>query len=398
MEFNILITYFALRNIRNVKDAIAMATIIENPFIISGYESPKYFCDREAETSELLTTLRNGSNVTLTSPRRMGKTGLILHLFHHLQKTSPKITTIYIDLFSTSDIADFTKAFASAVLGKFDSNPVKVMKKLASVLKGVRPNMTVNEVTGAPKIGLDFVPGTENSNIEQVFNYLKNSGKECYIAFDEFQQIANYPEKNLEALLRTYIQNIHNVHFIFSGSQAHMLNEMFLSPKRPFYLSSSQKTIGTIKEEKYYAFASAFFNKQRRTLSKEIFNLIYQKYEGHTWYIQKIMNQLYQKQKCEINEDLVQEVIEEILRDNEYYYHSILRSYTKGQINLLKAIAKEKKVKEITSGAFINKYNLIATSSIKSALKSLLNNEIVYRSDDGYMIYDRFFGDWLSLL
>ena len=375
-----------------------MATVIENPFIISGYESPKYFCDREAETSELLTTLRNGSNVTLTSPRRMGKTGLILHLFHHLQKTYPKITTIYIDLFSTSDITDFTKAFASAVLGKLDSNPVKVMKKLGSLLKGVRPNMTIDERTGTPKIGLDFVPGTESNNIEQVFNYLKNSGKECYIAFDEFQQIANYPEKNLEALLRTYIQNIHNVHFIFSGSQAHMLNEMFLSPKRPFYLSSSQKTIGTIKEDKYYAFASAFFNKQRRTLSKEIFDLIYQKYEGHTWYIQKIMHQLYLRKKSEINEDLVREVISDILNDNEYYYHSILHAYTKGRINLLKAIAKEKRVKEITSGAFLNKYNLSATSSVKSAIKTLMENELVYRSDDGYMIYDRFFGDWLSLL
>ena len=375
-----------------------MATVIENPFIISGYESPKYFCDRETETSELLTTLRNGSNVTLTSPRRMGKTGLILHLFHHLQKTYPKITTIYIDLFSTSDITDFTKAFASAVLGKLDSNPVKVMKKLGSLLKGVRPNMTIDERTGTPKIGLDFVPGTESNNIEQVFNYLKNSGKECYIAFDEFQQIANYPEKNLEALLRTYIQNIHNVHFIFSGSQAHMLNEMFLSPKRPFYLSSSQKTIGTIKEDKYYAFASAFFNKQRRTLSKEIFNLIYQKYEGHTWYIQKIMHQLYLRKKSEINEDLVREVISDILNDNEYYYHSILHAYTKGRINLLKAIAKEKRVKEITSGAFLNKYNLSATSSVKSAIKTLMENELVYRSDDGYMIYDRFFGDWLSLL
>ena len=53
--------------------------MIENPFITYGYESPEYFCDRKAETRELVTMLANGNHVALISPRRMGKTGLIHH-------------------------------------------------------------------------------------------------------------------------------------------------------------------------------------------------------------------------------------------------------------------------------------------------------------------------------
>ena len=369
---------------------------INNPFLISGYESPAYFCDREKETEKLLETLRNGRNIMLTSPRRLGKTGLIKHVFYLLRQQDPKTVAIYIDLYPTESLYDFTQAFSSAVLGQLDSSPVKVLKKIASLFKGLRPSLTVDQVTGQPKVGLDIAAGSEASTLEQVFSYLKQTGKTCYIAFDEFQQIARYPEKNVEALFRSYIQDLHNVHFIFSGSQAHMLGEMFLSPKRPFYQSTSEITIGTIDEDAYFDFAAAFFKDQGRILRKEVFHQVYDLYEGYTWYIQMVLNRLYAKAGRPLDEELVQESIRDILRENEFYYQHLLQVYPKGQVKLVKAIAKEKKVKEITAGAFISKYGLTATSSVKSSLSRMLDEEIIYRSPDGYLVYDRFFGQWLD--
>lgn len=369
---------------------------INNPFLISGYESPAYFCDRKKETEKLLETLRNGRNITLTSPRRLGKTSLIKHVFHLLRQQDPKTAAIYIDLYPTESLYDFTQAFSSAVLGQLDSSPVKVLKRIASLFKGLRPSLTVDQVTGQPKVGLDIAAGTEAGTLEQVFSYLKQTGKTCYIAFDEFQQIARYPEQNVEALFRSFIQDLHNVHFIFSGSQAHMLGEMFLSPKRPFYQSTSEITIGTIDEEAYFDFAAAFFKDQGRVLPKEVFHQVYDLYEGYTWYIQMVLNRLYAKAGRSLDEKLVQESIRDILRENEFYYQHLLQVYPKGQVKLMKAIAKEKKVKEIMAGAFISKYGLTATSSVKSALSRMLDEEIIYRSSNGYLVYDRFFGQWLA--
>lgn len=370
---------------------------ITNPFLITGYESPAYFCDRINETEDLLDTLRSGRNITLTSPRRLGKTGLIKHVYHFLKQQDSKVSVIYIDLYPTESLCDFTQGFASAVLGQLDSNPVKVLKKIVNIFKGFRPNLTVDQVTGQPKIGLDIALGTEASTLEQIFKYLKQSGKTCYIAFDEFQQIANYPEQNVEALLRSFIQDLHNVHFIFSGSKVHMLGEMFLSPKRPFYQSTSEKNIGTIGENAYYDYAASFFQKQGRDLPEDVFHQVYSLYEGYTWYIQMIMNRLYAKVACPVNMELVQESILDILRENEFYYQHLLQVYSRGQVKLVKAIAKEKKVKEITAGSFITKYGLTATSSVKSALDRMLDEEIIYRAPDGYLVYDRFFGQWLDL-
>ena len=300
------------------------------------------------------------------------------------------------DLFSTQNLSEFTKMFASSVLGQLDSDATRLFKKITSTIKGLRPSLTIDELTGMPKVGVDVVSGQEERTIAEVFNYLKKSNKKCYIAFDEFQQVALYPEKNVEALLRSYIQNIHNVHFIFSGSRVHLLNEMFLSAKRPFYQSTSSLAIGVIDEEEYWKFADNFFKKQGRSFSREIFHSVYEQYEGHTWYIQKIMNQLYGKSGRVIDEVLVKEAINDIIKENEYYYQSLLNRFRNGQVKLLKAVALEGKVSEITAGSFISKYELKAASSVKSALQRLLDDESLYKSENGYIVYDRFFGKWIA--
>lgn len=177
-----------------------------------------------------------------------------------------------------------------------------------------------------------------------------------------------------------------------------MLEEMFHSPKRPFYQSTSEQTIGVIDPQRYFDFASSFFKEQGRQLPKDVFDLIYKRYEGYTGYVQTVLNHLYSKSSRSIDSDLAEECIQDILRENEGYFMYLLRAYSKGQGKLIKAIAKEKKVTEITSGAFIAKYGLTATSSVKSALTRLLDEEIVYRAENGYMIYDRFFGEWLAAM
>ena len=46
---------------------------LANPFVYQGYESPAYFCDREAETKSLLSHLKNGRNITKVSD--LGRVG-----------------------------------------------------------------------------------------------------------------------------------------------------------------------------------------------------------------------------------------------------------------------------------------------------------------------------------
>ena len=89
---------------------------LANPFIYQGYESPEYFCDREAETKTLMSHLKNGRNVTLISPRRLGKTGLIKNTFYHLEKDEKDSACLYLDIFATKNLHDFVEQFGVMVI------------------------------------------------------------------------------------------------------------------------------------------------------------------------------------------------------------------------------------------------------------------------------------------
>lgn len=368
-----------------------------NPFLIAGYHSPEYFCDREQETATIVDALHNGRNITLISPRRMGKSGLIHHTFHRIKEQNPDVVTLYMDIYSTHSLNDFVRLFASTVLGSLDTLPQKAMSRIHQFIGSCRPAITFDEYTGVPKVSVDISPDEEEHTLKEIFNYLASSEKRCYIAIDEFQQITEYPEKGIEALLRSYIQFLPAVGFIFSGSKQHVMHEMFLSAKRPFYQSTQQLAIGAINRDAYSQFAIRNFTRQNTILPQEIFDAIYDRFEGHTWYIQLVLNRIYGYQR-NVDMELVAHAIQQIIAEQSYSYAELLNAYTNNCIRLMKAIALEGCVTEITAGDFITKHQLRAASSVKAALKKLLDNEMVYKTPSGYIIYDRLMAEWLRSL
>ena len=365
-----------------------------NPFLVTGYHSPEYFCDRRQETETMIQALYNGRNVTLIAPRRMGKTGLVKHVFYKLREQEPDIVTFYMDIYSTQALGDFIRLFASTVLGRLDSVPQKALGRVGKFIKSCRPVFTFDELTGQPKVTIDIVPSSEEATLREIFDYLRSSEKRCYIAIDEFQQIAEYPEKGAEALLRSYIQFVPNINFIFAGSKQHIMQQMFHSAKRPFYQSTQTLVIDRIARDEYYRFAADFFTRQGRKLAEETFGYLYDAFDGHTWYIQTLLNRLYGYAG---NPDIgmVDYAIGEVVAESTYTYENLLAAYPASNIRLLKAIAKAGCVREINSGDFITEYRLRAASSVNSALKRLIDREMVYKTADGYIVYDRFMAIWL---
>lgn len=365
-----------------------------NPFLIAGYHSPEFFCDRKAESSTILEALYNGRNITLIAPRRMGKTGLIHHVFYQLKEQKSDVVTLYMDIYSTQSLGDFVRLFANTVLRQLDSVPQKALNRIGQFIRSCRPVFTFDEITGTPKVTVDVSPTEEESTLKEIFDYLGSSEKRCYIAIDEFQQIAEYPEKGVEALLRSYIQFLPNVNFIFAGSKQHVMQEMFTSSKRPFYQSTQLLTIGTVNRDEYADFAMAHFAKNNLQLPREVFDAIYDKFDGHTWYIQNLLNRLYGYNR-DVEMASITYAMEQIVAEQSYSYADLLKAYPAGHVRLLKAIAQEGCVKEVLAGNFISKHKLRAASSVSSALKKLVANELVYQTTDGYIIYDRFMGEWL---
>ena len=367
-----------------------------NPFLLAGYNGPELFCDREAETSALVSALSNGRNVTLISPRRMGKTGLIHHAFNRIARTDKDCRCFYIDIFATQNLAEFVALFGKTVLGKLDGFSESAVRKLAGFFTSFMPRFSINPQTGAPEVTFDIRAGEAERSLTEIFDYIAKSGRQCRIAIDEFQQILDYPDKGIEALLRSHTQFAPNVTFIFAGSEQHLMDTMFSSAKRPFYQSAQKISLREIPIEPYREFAAAKFAAGGRNLPATVFDRVYGMLSGHTWYVQLVLNILYSRNKKNCADADVDDAVEGILKEESATYKTYCGMLPAGQLRVLRAVAMEKTVTSPTGSAFISRHGLGATSSVKLALKALCEKALILKNDNGeYSVYDRFFGLWL---
>ena len=369
----------------------------DNPFVYKGYEGPSYFCDRERETEQMVGALRNGRNLTVISPRKIGKTGLIKHVFHRIKETNKDAICIYIDIFATQNLYDFVQVFGATIIEEAVKREKSLMVKAFDTFKAWRPVLSYDSLTGLPTVSVSIEPSREEHTLKSIFDHIEKLKKDVYVAIDEFQQIANYPEKGVEALLRSHIQFSH-AGFIFSGSRQHLMAEMFNSPKRPFFQSTEFVNLQPLSETIYYEFSRHFFEKRKGNLSEEVFRDVYQRFSGHTWYVQFVMNRLYETTKRADSIEQSNQVILSVVDTLVPQYEIMMTLLTTNQVNLLKAIAKEHKIAKPQSFEFVNKHNLSSPSSVKTALDVLVDKELVYPEKDGYVVYDRFMAIWLQRL
>ena len=366
----------------------------KNPFLTSGYAGADYFCDRKRETARMIAAFENDRNVTLIAPRRYGKTGLIKN---SLAKMPSEFTGIYLDIFSVEDLASFSSAFASAVTGALDSPVEKTLSAVAKFFKSCRPTITPQE-DGMPRFSFDIAPSAAKATLDETFAYLKAKERRAVIAIDEFQQIAEFPEKGVEALLRSHVQFVPWVRFVFAGSRHHVMREMFGSAKRPFYQSTEILSLGTIDPDEYCKFASRHFASRKDRVDAKVFRELYDRFSGITWYVQAVLNKVWESGQGFTNPSQIDDAVQSLVESSEIVFHDLFRSQNEASKALLRAVAADGCVASPTSGEFLSRHGFKSHSTVRSALNDLVSNDLLYRSDDGYVVYDRFFGIWLSRL
>lgn len=370
----------------------------ENPFIITEKVIPKYFCDREVESDQLIRLLTNRNNVVLFAHRRIGKTGLIQYCFEN-KAIKKNYNTIYVDILSTSNLQEFVFLLGKRVYNSVAPFGEKMLKKLLNVLKSLSSKIGYDPINGLPVLNLQLGDITHPViTLEEIFSYLGSADKPCIVAIDEFQQISKYPERGVEALVRSHILQINNCSFIFSGSESHLLADMFLSSSRPFYQSASMMELKAIPIEIYTDFIQKMFRKAHRNIKRELAEEVYKNYDGVTFCIQKILNIMFSLTPAggEAERKMMTQAEDEILYGYDTIFRERLKNLSQRQKELLFAIAKEGKVEMITSIDFIKRNSLTSPSSVQSALKSLINSDIVGKEDKYYIIYDRFLSKWIN--
>lgn len=371
---------------------------VNNPFIVGKYLSDKYFCDRKEETEFLRKQIENGRDVALISPRRLGKSGLIQHFFAQ-NDIKEKYHVFFVDIYATTSLAEFVYTLGKEIYEQLKPQSTIWKEKFFQIITSFRVGFKLDAMSGAPSFDLGLgdiqIPQT---TLDEIFAYIDESDKPCIIAIDEFQQIGEYPEKNVEALLRTKIQKCHRAQFIFSGSKRHVMSNMFNSPSKPFYQSAISMGLEPLPIDIYADFANRLFDERGKHIKREAIEQVWRLYDGYTWFVQMIMNELFAL--TNVDETCLADRIDEarwnVIMAQEQSYKDLLSKLSPRQKMVLQAIAKEGVAQNITSGKFIKKYNLNSASSVQSAVKLLLKSDLLTQTEKGYRVYDFFLSEWLA--
>lgn len=371
---------------------------LNNPFIISSeYVSGEYFCDREFETKVLVDNILNGRNSVLISMRRMGKSGLINHCYNDA-RISKKYNTFFVDLYSTSSLSEMVSLMGKEILDSLKGSGEKMLDVFITTVRSLVTGITMDPVTGQPTLNISIgAIQKPEQTLKEIFEYLEKSERPCVVAIDEFQQIAEFPEQNVIALLRTYVQKCRQTQFIFAGSKRRMMDKLFNNPSEPFYHSCSNLFLEAIDKDVYFKFAQRHFNDAGKSLSEECFERMYDILEGHTWYIQRLLNEMYAtvEKGAVAGLDDLNKAMQLILKLDRRSYEEALQQLTNPQKQLIIAIAKDFKAKEITSSDFVRRHGLKSSSSVQSAAKALYESETITREGETCFVTNRFFGLWL---
>jgi len=376
--------------------------MVDNPFMVNAYISPQLFCDRDVETAVIAGALRNGRHVMLYSPRRYGKTGLIRHVFDQLAKKRGT-RTVFADIYAANDTHDFNVILLNAVHEALNPTPKLFLKNASAWFSALRPVVQFDELSGQPSFALErSTLRKEEATTREIFRILNEQDRTIFLAIDEFQQISTFPNISMDAVLRTELQRSPNVRCIFSGSQQHILQDLFNNAAKPFYGSADLVELLRIDRNTYAEFACTLMKRHRRTILKEDALFCYDWSNGHTYYVQVLFNRLFGDARP-LERATIVDVMLSIVREQDAIMATLRSALTKNQWDLFAAISREGEVHTPTGGEFIKKYHLSSSAALVHALQALLDRELVfvtgYLPDSGkpiYAPYNPFHGAWFK--
>lgn len=307
--------------------------------------------------------------------------------------------TFVLDIYATSSLAEFVYLLGKTIYEELKPWGKQLTERFFQIIRSLRVGFKLDGMSGEPNFDISLGDiQSPQTTLDEIFEYLESADRPCIVAIDEFQQIGSYEENNVEALLRTKIQQCKKTLFIFAGSKRHMMSNMFNSSVKPFYQSAISMGLSPIPLDTYTVFAQGLFEERGKHITKETIEAAYRQSGGCTWFVQMLMNELFastaHEATCVISDLPIAE--DNVIMTQEGSYKDLLASLAPKQKLVLQAIAREVTARNVTSAAFIKKYSLPSASSVQSAIKGLLKNDIITQEDNAYRIYDSFFATWLK--
>jgi AAA+ ATPase superfamily predicted ATPase len=364
-----------------------------------------YFADRESEMKKLRDWLKEGERVVVFCSRRLGKTALIVNALDDLSKEG--YLTAYLDVSTTPSKSLFVSKYRSLFIEE---------KTREWFIDWIRRNLPKIKVAlGEAKLDLSELSKEE---LDEAFDKIldlpqqlaSKYKKKVVVAFDEFHEIGSLDSGSAENLMRSKFQFHDRVTYVFSGSKAHLLQDMFESKGKPFYKSAQMFELQKIPRELYSKFITRAFRSSGITIKEITVDEILSRTELNTYYTQQLCHEIWDVCKLDgrtsVEHQDVERAIDQVISNQSAVYEKIWEdlapSYRKVLIGMVRHNLSGDQ--QLWSKEF-RQENRLSVGSIDKAIKHLTDDYLIEKrsqeransgASGGFAIPDPFFVKWLS--
>ena len=367
--------------------------MIENPFSYGKTVDSPFFYGRIAELEEIKLSMRNAMNMIIYSPRRIGKSSLVIKALHELEAEGHP--TVYIDFFKVTSREKFIELYARELM-RGQSNWTRGLKLIQAMIKGIRPVMGLDQA-GAPELRVSVDPMLAASAFEDVINIpaKHRRPKPWVIVFDEFQEIEKLNGDSFEKELRASFQHHQMAGYFFLGSQRHLMLNMFSRTERAFYNFGKLFRLDKPKEEESGRFIKERFLTGGYEVTEELVSRIVEQTCNIPYYIQYLCAEIWKLSRLSAStpDQIYEDALERLLINQTDYFQGLRIQLTAFQSRVLSSVAQHGF--GTYQSEFLQRYRLFPSSSLQKAYKRLVDLDIFEKQENQYRVTDPFFGLWL---
>src|ERR1700753_1584547 len=209
------------------------------------------FADRETELAEGAADMRNGQDLVIFAPRRIGKSSLVLKAAAGARRK--KALVAYLNVMTAPNKTRFAERLAAAIYSDVAAPKAKLRDKALAMFQGLQiaPTITVDPLDG--HLAFSFGVGHAEADVDRTIEMLlelpakvaAERKQRVVLIVDEFQEIVDLAPTSPK-LLRSASQPQPEVCHVYLGSKRHVMRDLFSDANEPFWRSAKQMEIGLI--------------------------------------------------------------------------------------------------------------------------------------------------------
>ncbi|MFQ5870767.1 MAG: ATP-binding protein [Candidatus Geothermarchaeales archaeon] len=370
-----------------------------NPFKYGVVVRGEDFADREGEVADILRQLEALQSIILYSPRRYGKTSLMVEVLRKIREKG--FLTALIDFYGVVSASEIAEKIVEEVVAKNYGRVEAFTAFLRNELGRLRPQVTANP---DGSFGVSLRRDADAIGDEPVFEEVldapqkvsEDKEKFFVVVYDEFQEITGLNGERMLKIIRSKLQHHNRVAYVFMGSKIHVLAEIFAEPGKAFYRSAKPYQLGAIPKQPFSTYIRRKFEETNVEVEEDIIRQILDFTNGHPYSTQQFSHEVWDLAavRGRFEEKDLEDAVAHILDTERDFYTHIWDGLSLYQRRALAALASEETENPYSSD-YVSRQRLTSASHVQKALNFLFREGLVVKENGTYRVSDVFLREWM---